>query len=668
MGKQNIQLQLTKIITVVYLTTTIIAFAFVYIALSNKVQELGLTFSTQYLLKEKSVISGPIEREVALALKLADTPIVKQWAVDEGNDALKELALRELENYRKHFQDRSYFFIIDQSKNYYFNDQDGIDLEEHYKYTLDKLDKNDEWYFNTMTNTEHYSLNVNVDRVLKTTKVWINTIVYDENNNKIGLAGTGISLDTFLDEFINNSSKYVTPLFIDENGFIMAYEDAEYIQHAALIREQAQSEKTIFELIGNQQIHQVKNIMQQLKNSDNNEETHTIQVKFGHEDRIAALSYLPALDWYIVVLLNTSEIFSIWDFAPTMVVLLMALLVISLAIMYFIRRMIISPINELTDFSKQISKKNYQHRLKMSSNNEFQLLANSFNNMSREIQDYTANLEKQVSIRTEELTLANAELSCKNQNLIDNISYALYLQQAILPEEDFLSSKLTEHFVLWLPKDIVGGDFYWFKECEQQLLIAVIDCTGHGVPGALMTMNANALLNRIVDIEHQHSPADILNRFDMAMRDVLRKDMDEFQRDDGLDISLCAIDKHSGKITFAGAGMDMFYVDLDNPDNILHVKGDRFGIGYKRQRRSIPFTNKQIESTKVIVYLTSDGYLDQNGGPLNKRFSRQGFIELLKSVQGQDLSVQRETLRQEIAKYMDIEPQRDDITVVGFRI
>lgn len=670
---QTIQSQLTRKIGLVYLITTLVAFAFVYIALQNRVEELGDTFSTQFLLKEKGVIASPIEREVALARKMANTAVIQLWAMDEENEVFQEMALQELENYRKHFQDRSYFFIIDGSKNYYYNDDDSPGIHGHYRYTLDEGEPDDQWYFQTMARVDDYSLNVNVDRVLETTKLWINVIVYDDYGTKIGMAGTGITLDTFIEGFVDSGTDYLTPLLIDENGFIMAYEDVEYIQLAALIREQAQARNTIFELIGSAQTEQVRDSMEKLKHSNRDqserEDVYTLPVTVGQEHRIAAISYIPPLEWYIVSLLNVSELFSVWDFAPTILVLVLALLIISLLIMHFIRRMIVTPINDLTDFSNQVSNKQYHHRLTTNYNNEFKVLASSFNEMAGEIQEYTTNLEEQVEKRTEELTQTNAELGQKNKDMMDNISYASYLQQAILPREEELQSIFAEHFVLWQPKDVVGGDFYWCKEQGHHILFAVIDCTGHGVQGALMTMTANAVLNGIVDTEPGHSPAEILQRYDTVMRNTLSEDVDEFQRDDGLDISLCAIDKRSGSITFAGAGMDLFYVDLDRGgDDVLHLRGDRAGIGYQRQYREVTFTDQKIHATKAIVYLTSDGFLDQNGAMDTKRYTRKRFIRLLQSIQGHGLEVQGQRLQQEMENFKGDEPQRDDITVVGFRL
>lgn len=672
--QKKIQSQLTQRIVVVYVVTTLLAFASVYYVLDSKVQELGEIFSIQYLLKERSIISSPIEKEVALALKMADTEVIREWALDEENDFLRELALRELENYRQHFHDRSYFFIINESKNYYYNDQDGLRFDEHYRYTLDEHERSDQWYFSTMASVDQYALNVNVDRVLETTKVWINAIVYDHQGQKIGLAGTGITLDVFLDRFIKGGSHYITPLLLDGSGFIMAYEDEDYIQLAALLREQAVVEKTIFELIGSDEIEQVREAMEQLKLShaqsgDNNRgnEAAALSVAFGEEERIAALSYIPAIDWFIVVLFNTSEIFNIWDFMPTMLVLFLALLAISLTIMYFIGNMVINPINALTASSLQLAEKKYQHRLQIDSNNEFGLLAHSFNDMAEKILNYTTNLEQLVAERTKTLKQTNAELAVKNQKLMDNISYASYLQQSILPDQHLLESAMAEHFVLWQPKDVVGGDFYWLKEQEEQLLIAVIDCTGHGVPGALMTMTANAVLNRIVDTEITTSPAMILKRYDEVMRETLCEDTDEFQRDDGLDIALCAIETSSGRITFAGARMDLFYVDLESLDGVRHVKGDRGGIGYQLNYRKAVFTDHRIEAKSPIVYLTSDGYLDQNGGAMNKRYSRNEFISLLQRNFRQSLAAQGNSIKEELEIYMGEEPQRDDITVVGFR-
>lgn len=669
--QQRIQSQLTRVVVLVYVATTLLAFTSVYFILQSKVQDLGEIFSIQYLLKEKSIIVSPIEREVALARKMADTEVAREWALDEENQSLREIALRELENFRRHFQDKSYFFIIKESKNYYYSDEEGLSFEDHYRYTLHKQEPNDQWYFNTVANTEHYALNVNVDRVLETTKVWINVIIYDDQGNKIGLAGTGITLDAFLEEFIKGGSHYITPLLIDEKGFIMLYEDKEYIQLAALIQEETESQKTIFELIGNKQIQQVQDMMQQLRHNHlkgvvdyKKDEAATLQVTVGEEKRIAAFSYIPALDWFIVVLFNPSEIFGIWDFAPTMIVLLVALLVISLCIMYFIRFMVISPISALTVSSREVAKKNYHHRLQLDSNNEFGLLANAFNDMAEKIQDYTKNLEEQVVKRTEELRQTNAQLAAKNQNLMDNISYASYLQQAILPDHSLLEGAFAEYFVLWQPRDLVGGDFYWFKERKKQILIAVIDCTGHGVPGALMGMTANAVLNRIVDTEEASSPAEILELYDEIMRETLCEDTDEFQRDDGLDIGLCAIEKSSGKITFAGAAMDLFYRDGENL--IIHIKGNGGGIGYQRYHRKAPFRDQPIDARRPVVYLTSDGYLDQNGGEGNKRYSRKSFIELLQGIQGQDLSTQGYIIKEELDRFKGSQPQRDDITVIGF--
>lgn len=675
MGDEKIQSQMTRIVVVIYVITTLLASASVYLALTSKVQELGETFSIQYLLKEKSTITSPIEREVALVRKMVDTVVVREWVLHEENSVLQEMALKELEKYRLHFQDRSYFLIIDESKNYYYNDEDSRNLEEHYRYTLHEDEESDEWYFHTMAHTEYYALNVNIDRVLETTKVWINAIIYDDDGHKIGLAGTGITLDVFLDEFLESGRHYITPLLMDEYGFIMAYEDRDYIQLAALIREKAVSERTIFELIGSEEKEQVRDVMEQLKYSyidgtynTSTDEAATLEVSFGGENRIAALSFIPALNWYIVVLFNTSEVFSIWDFAPTMFALLLALLVISLSIMFSMRSMIITPINALTDFSRHVGEKNYHHRLSLDSNNEFGLLAHSFNDMARRIQDYTTNLEEKVARRTEELRETNTELASKNQKLIDNISYASYLQHAILPDDHLLESVFTDYFVLWQPRDAVGGDFYWLKEGEDQVLVAVIDCTGHGVPGALMTMTANAVLNRIIDTEHISSPALILEHYDRVMRETLYEDTDQFQRDDGLDIGLCAIEKSSGKITFAGASIDLFYVDIENPDQVVHIRGHRVGVGYQHPFGEVSFTDYSIETTRPTLYMTSDGYLDQNGGPENKRYSRKSFIELLQKIQGEDVSVQGEIIKEELECYKGSEPQRDDITVVGFRL
>jgi len=664
--KKSMKSQIIKIVIIVYIITSIASFSLIYLTLDNKIEELGTKFSIQYLLKEKNRITTPIEKEIALSQKLADTPTIKKWAQNEKNEDLKERAIAELESYRKHFQDKSYFFVIHDSGNYYFNNKKDEFANNQYRYTLDPENEKDKWYFKTMQEVDDFILNVNYDRVLNTTKLWIDAIIYNNNGQKVGMAGTGFSLDQFLNNFLETDSPYITPIMFDKKGFVQAHQNEEYITLSAISASLAQEKnKTIFDLLGTEDQAKIRSIMQNLQSE--NKEVSTADILIDGKNRIAAVSFIPSINWYIMILLDTSEIFSIWDFTPTILILVSSLLLLVIAIVYFINKIVINPINKLTGFTEVIAAGNYDKTIDIKSNNELGKLADSFNKMAATIREHTNNLEQLVQKRTEKLTETNQELSKKNKKIMDNINYAKYIQRSILPETEDYQEYFADSFIIWKPRDLVGGDFYWVKEIDNRLLIAVIDCTGHGVPGALMTMTTNAVLNRIVDKDHIKDPAKLLNKLNIVLKETLHKsdENNDHKRDDGLDISLCSIDKSKQKLMYAGAKMSLYYTENGE---VKLIKGDRQSIGYQFSKEDYQYQTHTIDIDNRTFYITTDGYLDQHGGKDDKRYSRKRFIKLLKRNQDKDLQEQKYIYQQELKEFMGGNEQRDDITLIGFKI
>lgn len=667
MEKNNsLKSQITKIVIIIYIITSIAAFSLIYITLDNKIEDLGTNFSIQYLLKEKNRITTPIEREIVLAQKLVDTPTIKKWAQNEDDKSLKKTALASLESYRKHFQSKSYFFVIDDSRNYYYNNKENEFEGNQYRYTLEDNNKKDNWYFTTMKKVDNYSLNVNYDRSLNTTKLWINVIMDDDQGNKIGMAGTGFTLDQFLDKFLKTNSKFITPIMFDQKGFVQAYKDEEYIKLSAISSSLSKDEnKTIFDLLNTKDQQKIETIMQKLES--NPDEVSTVDISINGKKRIAAVSFVPSLNWHMMVLLNPSEFFSFWDFAPTIITMVVSLLLLVIAIIYFINRIVINPINKLTGFTEVIAEGDYNKKIDIESKNEIGKLAKSFNQMTETVREHTTNLEQLVEERTKKLTKTNKELSIKNKKIMDNINYAKYIQRSILPDLDECQKYLDEDFVIWKPRDLVGGDFYWTKEIDGRLLIAVIDCTGHGVPGALMTMTTNAVLNRIVDKDHIKEPNKLLNKLNVVLKATLNKNNndDSHKRDDGLDMSLCLVDKPNDKLVYAGAKMSLYHTENGQ---IKHLRGDRQSIGYQYSKEDFEFQTYEFEIKEKTFYITTDGYLDQHGGKEDKRYSRKRFIKLLENNMNKDLGKQKKVYKKELKEFMGANEQRDDITLIGFRI
>ncbi len=232
-----------------------------------------------------------------------------------------------------------------------------------------------------------------------------------------------------------------------------------------------------------------------------------------------------------------------------------------------------------------------------------------------EIEHYRQNLEKIVDERTSEILKQKKELEVKNKDITDSINYASRIQTAMLPDTDKITQNLPENFILFKPKDIVSGDFYWFSVRENKIIIAAVDCTGHGVPGAFMSMVGDAILNQIVNIERILSPELILQRLHIKVRQALKQETGTTK--DGMDISLCVIDLPNKILEFAGAKNSLVYIQNNE---LQELRADRCSIGGEQYENERIFTKSTLAiDTPTWIYLFSDGFPDQFGGTSEKR-------------------------------------------------
>ena len=265
-------------------------------------------------------------------------------------------------------------------------------------------------------------------------------------------------------------------------------------------------------------------------------------------------------------------------------------------------------------------------------------------------------LEKQVAART-------LELEQKNVKIMDSIDYAQRLQESILPAQTDLAAMFADYFVFWQPRDQVGGDFYWIRRIDENRgLIAVIDCTGHGVPGAFMTMAVNSILDNITTTVND-DPATILTELNRRVKETLHRSDPRGLADDGLDIGLCYWED-GRRIVFAGAKISLF---INRMGHVQLIRGNNKSLGYRRSKPDLSFSNNEwLLEAGDVLYLTSDGFIDQNGGDRDYPFGRKRFIDTLSGLSGQSLSQQRDGLIAAWQSYMGEETQRDDVTVFGF--
>ncbi|TAE74939.1 MAG: hypothetical protein EAZ85_03615 [Bacteroidetes bacterium] len=276
--------------------------------------------------------------------------------------------------------------------------------------------------------------------------------------------------------------------------------------------------------------------------------------------------------------------------------------------------------------------------------------------------------QEEILAQREFIQLKNKELESQNTKINSSINAASLIQKAILPHQSKKEQLLKQYFEINLPKDIVSGDFYWINEINNHLYIAVIDCTGHGVSGALMTVIAHSLLEKIVKIWNIHQPSKILDTLHQEVKNILRQD--ETNNSNGMDLSLIKIEKkayNQYKIVFAGAKNGIYYKSPQH-NNIQYLAGTRKGIG-GFQNENVNFEEQTLFlTTDSLIYLTTDGFIDQNNQQ-RKKIGTKKYIEFLTICsEEKNMEKQKEFLLQKLYAQLKNTSQRDDICMFGIKL
>ena len=253
----------------------------------------------------------------------------------------------------------------------------------------------------------------------------------------------------------------------------------------------------------------------------------------------------------------------------------------------------------------------------------------------------------------------------KNFHITDSINYARRIQNAILPKEDFLKKLFEDYFIFFKPKEIVSGDFYWAYSKGDKIFFALVDCTGHGVPGAFMSMIGNTLLNEIVNEQGVEKPDEILNHLKQGVIHALQQSDAMGMQQDGMEIGLCVFDKKKNILSFSGAYNSLFHF---RNGIFTEYAGDKQTIGFERGKND-PFTKHIIEVEKGdSIYIFSDGFPDQKGGINGKKYYYKPFQQLLVSIHHLPMKEQEAILNRTLIEWQGDIEQIDDILVIGVRI
>jgi two-component system, sensor histidine kinase LadS len=295
---------------------------------------------------------------------------------------------------------------------------------------------------------------------------------------------------------------------------------------------------------------------------------------------------------------------------------------------------------------------------------------------NKELQEkVTRELEERVKERTFEINAQKTVIERKNKDITDSIRYASLIQEAVLPDKKHIENHIgdMEFFILYKPRDIVSGDFYWVEKIGNQVLVAVADCTGHGVPGAFMSMMGMSFLNDVVIQRNIIQVNEILNELRKLVISTVNSSEHKYRLDDGMDIALCSINAKTLKLQFAGAHNSAIIVrnnkiDAINSLEMIELKADRMPVGYG-PRKEIPFSKHDLDLVHGdMIYMFSDGFSDQFGGKAGTKFMSRNFKNLLVKISQKSLQEQQNELNIKISGWMEGFHQTDDILVMGIKV
>lgn len=471
--------------------------------------------------------------------------------------------------------------------------------------TMNAKDPDDSWFFATINSQQRTSLIIDYNQERNNTFVFVNVLMGDLAK-PLGVTGVGLSLHDIAEEFQRYKFGKESNLWlIDKKGEIQLSQD---LGHNGKNIEEFTSSQVKDKIISNLAVNSSQPFIFQYLN----QQGQTI-------DLVA--QPIQSTEWKLVFQIPRSESIGILNYIKINILLaVMFSMLLIIFIFYLVSYRMANPLKRAISLNQE--------------------------------------LEKMVLERTQELT-------DKNNKITDSIDYAKRIQESMLPSITELEEILEDSFVIWRPRDLVGGDFYWLKKFKRSYILAIGDCTGHGVPGAFMTMAVNSILNYIVDEICHDDPAHILKELNRRVQQTIHKNDSDRMRDDGLDLGICYV-RDNKEVIFAGARISLY---LKKGNSVEIIKGDRASIGYKSSDLEYNFTNHFLQlGEDTLCYLTTDGYLDQNGGDKDYCFGKKRFIEIISNNSDIPLREQGQIFKAALEDYMIGKSQRDDITVIGFRV
>lgn len=637
----------------------ILAIVMGWFVLSEGRQYSATTYAESYTELNYQKILTPMARELALAQQFANLSTLKAWFKQPEDDSLKQQALEDAKSFKTGFEGGAIFFVSDKSSEYHYYDAD-LPVTGMPSYYMDDTLEENLWYRVTREQQEAYNINVDLSEYLNKTKIWINVVVRDQGEF-LGIAGTGFELGHFIESFAMSPQPGVEPFVVNaQTGTIEAHADSSLMSVAGIGGNARDA--SIFNLVDDVEDAQAM-LRAGMLQAKATEQVQTMKLKINGESHILSLRYMPDLNWLVatsvnlnqVRLLNTDLIMGVG------VVFALLLLIVLLVFGFAVDRLVLQPLRQLQLSAKAISQGSYEVRLPVKYDDEIGDLSRTFNHMAHQVESHTKDLERRVRERTQELEQSHEKVQEAHRQIGASIDYASLIQRAILPDRQMQQLLGDHHSVMWRPRDIVGGDFYVFHTGEQGCLLGIVDCAGHGVPGALMTMLMRAAIDKAIHELGMDDPAKLLYAIDQTVRSMLHEESTNTQVATNADVGLVYIPNSGDTLRFSGAKIALYASDGVTVQK--HASARR-ALG---ERKLGEYDNIDLPLTGWTFYMTTDGYLDQAGGEKRFGFGNKRFEKLLLENAQRPLTEQSQLFAAALDAYMGDLPQRDDITLLSFR-
>lgn len=468
---------------------------------------------------------------------------------------------------------------------------------------LSAADPQDQWFFSFLQRQVPYEMKIDYNKSLKDTFVWINALV-EADGRPVGAAGVGMNLGKVVQSLLagdREAGRRNDLWLVDGEGRICLSKDPAYLD-------------------GLVQQYFPPSLAEDIQQAP--EQAFFVQEYENENGRLYDIAYkrIQNSDWKVVIRTSRADSLAFLDKVKYHMAASGAVILLCMGLLFFlVSRRIADP---------------YKRALQL--NQE---------------------LEEAVTART-------TELQEKNMKIQDSLEYARLIQQAIMPSTNGLAQYLKDAFVIFEPKESIGGDFYWYRAYETGVLLSVGDCTGHGVPGALMTTAINAMLNHIADETGYEDPAKVLQQLAAAFCQSFSGNGGK-SITDGFEAAVVFVGRN-GQVAFAGANMSLYYYD---GSQMVEIRGDRGAVDCQMAPEKKDFSKKVIVGQmENMFYAVTDGYRQQPGGERSLPYGKKRLLALLKSVAGRSGVEQKEQILQELHAYAPMENRRDDVTVLGFRI